>query len=384
MQQNNWRQPIRYAVAILILLAIIWLIITFQPLISSLILAALLAYVLHPLVNLITRNSRLSHSTAVNMVYLLFLLSLVAIPAVLTPIIIGQVRGLAPDIERIGEQIRSFTERPMVIGNISLSFDILLNDLETIATQTITDIASNLGNVLADISTNFLWILIMLVSIYYLLKESHTLIDWGVGLISPRYQHHAERLLADINAIWGSFLRGQLLLMLIIGGLSWLGALIVGLPGAFVVGLIAGILDIIPSLGPVIAAIVAATIALFEGSTYLPVSKLFFVLIVLAVFILIQQVENIWIRPFLMGRRLRLHPALVFVGVLSSLALFGILVTLIIIPLMATIGVLGRYIRCMLQGVDPYPIDSSEASIPEAMGIIEKSPVKDYKFSIRE
>ncbi|MFQ5578144.1 MAG: AI-2E family transporter, partial [Anaerolineae bacterium] len=221
--------------------------------------------------------------------------------------------------------------------------------------QTIADLAANLGDVLAGISTNALWILIVLVSIYYLLKDSHALTDWAVSLISPRYRHHARQLLAEVDAIWGSFLRGQLLLMLIIGLLSWFGGVLVGIPGAFVIGLIAGILDIIPSLGPTLAALLAAVVALFEGSTYLPVSNGLFAIIILIVFVVIQQIENIWIRPALMGRRLKLHPALVFIGVFGSLALFGIFVTLIIIPLMATITVLGRYFRLLLQGKHPYP-----------------------------
>jgi len=356
MNESPWRQPIRFFVVGLIFLIVLWLIVILQPLISSLMVAALLAYMLHPLVNLILRHTRFSHTTAVNIVYLLFLLALIAIPAILTPIIIGQVRGLTPDFEQIGLRIRAITERSFVIGNIPVSLGDVFGNLEAVLNQTVAELASNLGGVLAGISTNFLWILIVLVSIYYLLKDSHTLIDWSIGLVSPPYRHHVRQLVAEIDAIWGNFLRGQLLLMAIVGVLSWLGAAIVGMPGAVVIGFVAGVLDIIPSLGPTLAAIIAAAVALFEGSTYLPVSKFFFALIVLAIFILIQQIENIWIRPALMSRRLRLHPAFVLIGVFGSLALFGIFVTLVIIPLMSTLGALGRYARLMLQGIDPYPL----------------------------
>jgi predicted PurR-regulated permease PerM len=120
-------------------------------------------------------------------------------------------------------------------------------------------------------------------------------------------------------------------------------------------GLIAGILDLIPSLGPTLAAILAVAIAFLEGSAYLPVSNFFFALIVLGIYLVVQQVENIWIRPALMGRRLRLHPALIFVGVFGSLAMFGILAALVVIPVMSSIGVIGRYIMCRMQGINPYP-----------------------------
>jgi len=112
-----------------------------------------------------------------------------------------------------------------------------------------------------------------------------------------------------------------------------------------IIGVIAGVLDIIPSLGPTLAAIIAVTIALFEGSMFLPVENWLFAVIILAIFLVIQQIENIWIRPALMGRRLRLHPAIVFISVLTSLALFGILVTLIIIPLLSSLAMITRYLR---------------------------------------
>jgi len=366
MQSSKWEQPLRFLVIGIIFLVIIWLITTLQPLISSFVVAALLAYVLHPLVNIIIARTRFSHSAAVNIVYILFLLVLGAIPAMLVPVILEQTKGLSPDFEFMASQLQAFTEKPLAVGPLSLSLETLVSDLTSSIAQTFGDLATNFAYVLAGISTNFLWILVIMVLVYYLLKDSHRLIDWLLGFFSDHYRHHAQNLLAEIDSIWGSFLRGQLLLMLFVGALSWLGASIVGMPGAFVIGLIAGILDIIPSLGPMLAAIVAALVALFEGSSYLPVSNIFFAVIVLGVFLLIQQIENIWVRPAVMGRRLRLHPAIVLVGVFTSLALFGILVTLIIIPLMATLSVLFRYFRLRTQDIDPYPHPADAPSHPPA------------------
>ncbi len=355
MRPNNWQRPIQYAIVGLIFILVVWLFIKLQPLISSLVVAALLAYVLHPLVNIITRQTRLSHKTAVALVYFLFLLLLAAIPAILTPVVIVQTKEFVPDFEFLSKQVNRLSEQSLTFSNFTFSLDTVITDLETSVTQAIAEIATNLGLVLADISTNFLWGLIVLVSVFYLLRDSHKLFDWVMAFVPPAYHRHTKYLLGEIDAVWGSFLRGQLLLMLIVGVMSWFGAMLVGMPGAFIVGLIAGVLDIIPSLGPMLAAVVAGSIALFEGSTYLPVSNVFFAIIILAIFLVIQQIENIWIRPALMGRRLRLHPALVFISVLTSLALFGILVTLLIIPLMATLGILTRYLRDRLRGIDPYP-----------------------------
>ncbi len=365
MQSSKWAQPVRFAVVAAIFLAVIWLIIAIQPLISSFIIAALIAYILHPLVNVITRRSRLGHRAAVNIIYFLFLLVLAAIPGTLTPIFIVQLGSVSFDLKTFSEQAQSAIEQSILVSNLPISLDILFDDLGNMLTQTAGDVASNLGGVVAGVSTNFLWVLAVLVMLYYLLKDSRQLIDWGISFISPAYRHHAEYLLAESDIIWGSFLRGQLLLMLIIGVISWWGSAAVGLPGAFIVGLLAGLLDIIPSLGPTLAAIAAVSVALFEGSTYLPVSNWVFALIVLAIFLIIQQIENIWIRPALMGRRLKLHPALVFVGVIGSLALFGILPALLIIPLMATIGMLMRYTQSRMRGIDPISPNAADDHVPQ-------------------
>ncbi len=356
MQSSKWAQPIRYAIVAIFSLAIIWLIIAIQPLISSFIISALIAYILHPLVNFVIKHTKLGHTAAVNIVYLLFLLVLAAIPGTLTPIFVVQLSGISFDVQSITDQGKALVEQYILISSLPVSLDVLFNDLGQMITQTVGDVASNLGGIVAGVSTNFLWVLVVLVLIYYLLKDASQLLNWLVKLVSPTYRHHAQHLLAEIDLIWGSFLRGQLLLMLIIGLISWLGSAIVGLPGAFVLGLLAGLLDIIPSLGPTLAAVVAVSVALFEGSTYLPVSNWIFALIVLTIFLVIQQIENIWIRPALMGRRLKLHPALIFVGVIGSLAQFGIMMALIIIPLMSTIGLLSRYAQQRMRDIDPYPL----------------------------
>ncbi len=355
MLSQNKKQTIQYALAFVIAIVGLWLLVQLQPLINALIISGLLAYILHPLVNLFTKKTKISHTLAVIFTYLLFLIFIGAIPAILTPIILNQTGDFMPDFELLGEQITTFANSPLVIGGFTVPVDTAFSDLTRSITQTFAALASNLGAVLAGVSTNFLWVLVVLVSVFYLLRDSHKLLSWIITFIPQKYHGNTHYLLHEIDQIWGSFLRGQLLLMLIVGVLSWLGALAVGLPGALIIGLLAGILDIIPSLGPTLAAIIAAVVALFEGSTYLPISNVFFTVIIVTIFLVVQQIENIWIRPALMGKRLRLHPAIVFVSVLSSLALFGILVTLIIVPVLSTFGILLRHLQGTIQDANGLP-----------------------------
>jgi predicted PurR-regulated permease PerM len=142
--------------------------------------------------------------------------------------------------------------------------------------------------------------------------------------------------------------------MTLIAIMTSVGMTAVGLRGAVGVGILAGILDIIPSVGPLIAGVIAGLVALIFGSSYLDISNLFFALIVVLIFLVIQQIENIWLRPQIMGQTLRLHPGVIFVGVIGALVLSGVLGALVIIPLMASVAVLGRYIKAKLRGQDPW------------------------------
>ncbi len=100
---------------------------------------------------------------------------------------------------------------------------------------------------------------------------------------------------------------------------------------------------------------IAAVIAWFEGSVYLPLSNAWFTVVVIALYNLVQLVENIWLQPRIMERSLRLHRGLVFVAVVSALTLAGALVALIIVPLIGSVVVVGRYLRCRVLGSEPWP-----------------------------
>jgi hypothetical protein len=136
--------------------------------------------------------------------------------------------------------------------------------------------------------------------------------------------------------------------------LSWLVGSLVGLPDALLIGILAGALDVIPSLGPIIALVIATLVALFQGSYYLALSNIWFALLVFGLFFLIQIVENIWLRPRILSHSLRLHPALVFVAIIGALALAGVVAALVIVPVIKSSEVLGSYLIRRMLGLDPW------------------------------
>jgi len=154
-----------------------------------------------------------------------------------------------------------------------------------------------------------------------------------------------------MKQIWQGYLRENLALMLITGVLFTIAWLAIGLPGAFILVIITGVLTIIPDLGPAIAAALATVVALFEGSTYLDISNYWFAVLVLGIYMLLINIKGIWIRPRIFARSVHMHDGIVFIAIMAAVVLQGILGALVIVPVLDSVGVLGRYIYRQLMGL---------------------------------
>jgi predicted PurR-regulated permease PerM len=211
-------------------------------------------------------------------------------------------------------------------------------------------------DILQATTSNLGWLLVVLVTTYYLLLDWPRLREWLLGLVPAERRSSVLRLYGEIATVWRLYLHGQLRLMFFVGLLTGLLLAAVGLPGAWAFGFLAGLLDVILTAGPTLVTALAAIVAYFTGSTILPISNLWFALIVIGLNALIQGLENVWLRPRIMGATLKLHPAIVFIAIIGSLALAGVLTALIIIPLLGSLAIIGRYVYCRMLGIDPWTV----------------------------
>jgi predicted PurR-regulated permease PerM len=366
MVNEGWSRVTRYLALILVLTALVWLLFAVRALIGPLVVAALLAYVLNPAVTLITTRTKLRHNLSVSLVYLLFLAVLVVILVIFVPVVVHQAKSLSLELQDIKVQLEDALVRPITFLGFDLSLDALLVELKEISSPLLKP--ERVLRVLKATTTNLAWILVILVTPYYLLRDWERLREWLIRLAPEAYQADVRRLHKDIQGVWQAYLRGQLLLMLVVGVLTGLGSAGVGLPGAVALGLLAGVLELIPSLGPTAAMVVAAVVAWFEGSAHLPLSNVWFTAVVVALYTLVQLVENVWLQPHIIGRSLRLHPGLVFVAVVGALTLAGALVTLIIVPLIGSAVVVGRYVHRKMLGLEPWPEPTGNLSTDTSSG----------------
>jgi predicted PurR-regulated permease PerM len=343
----------RYFVLALVLAGLALVAYLARGLVGPLVIASLIAYLLKPLSCFASDRFRLRQEAAATVVYILFFALLIAVVVLLAPVLIRQVQNVTQAIQDFIPRLEARLAEPIWILGFPFRLDGVYADLREASGQLFAP--DRVFSVIKGATTNIAWVLVIFVTAYYLLRDWEKLRDWIIRLAPPAYQSDIVQMHEQIKLIWRGYLRGQLLLMLIIGLISTLSAFAVGLPNAILLGLIAGGLDFIPTLGPTVATAIAAFIAWTAGSTYLAISPAWFVVLVVVVFQLIQLAESVWIQPRILGRRLHLHRGLVFVAIISALTLGSILLALIIVPLIASLGVIGSYVRRKLLGIEDPP-----------------------------
>jgi predicted PurR-regulated permease PerM len=295
---------------------------------------------------LIKDRTRLNRAWAARSVYALFLLALAGIPTTLGAIAVGQFRRLQTEFMAAIDALRRWLFQPIDILGYTLRPQSLLDNLGQLANNALAALPSGSFDVLSGVSTNLLWGVTILVTLYYLLTDGPKIKPWLVGLVPDAYRDEFQRLLDEVNGIWGAFLRAQLLIFVILAVLMGGGTLLV--------------------------------IWLFQ-TDLLEFSPLALILLLILVYTAAQQVDNLWLHPQLMGNRMRLHPGLVFVGLAGALGLGGALGVIIVVPCMASVKVIGRYVRCKLLGLDPWPpteaaVAQEEPSEPASTAPSETAP----------
>jgi predicted PurR-regulated permease PerM len=143
---------------------------------------------------------------------------------------------------------------------------------------------------------------------------------------------------------------------------------IIGIPGALVLGVIAGLFTLVPDVGPFLAMVLAAGVALLEGSTWIPLSNFWVAGIVVIVYLVLINLKNFFLRPYIMGRSVHMNEALVFIAIVIATILKGILGALLVVPLLASAIVIGGYVQRRVLGLPPFEDDGSKQFVaPEGV-----------------
>jgi predicted PurR-regulated permease PerM len=356
-KDNPWSLPVRYLVLGLVTLLLLLLLWYIRSVLEPLIIAAFIAYLINPAINFLVVRWRISRKVSVNLVYFITLALIIGAPATLTTFLFDEFRLVVADVVNQFDYLIVQLERPLSIAGISINFGQLADQLTQFRSTFLTSLPDQALKTLGKTSMGALWVIVILVAVYYLLAEWPHLRDGFIGSFPDKFVPELSELYQRLRKIWMNYLRGQLLLMLIVGVAFTIAWTIIGIPGALVLGIIAGFLTLIPDVGPFLAAIAAIGVAMLEGSNWIwmPASHFIVGLITLAAYLLLIAIKNFWVRPVIMGRSVHMHEALVLISILLATVLWGIMGALIIVPVLASLAVIVDYLRRRILGMTPFP-----------------------------
>jgi predicted PurR-regulated permease PerM len=361
-QPTRWSMPTKYIVGIGIFLSVLFIFYISRSVISLFVVSALIAFIIQPIINYFQRRFKLKRGISVGFTYLLVLIILLLIPIIFIPAVVNAInfaleidyQAILENIAQIVANIEEQIDRIPVVNSIAgpamdslvkasssltdlenpdvIEYDTSLATISTRLAQTLGLLVNILGPMVSAVVS---FVFMLLISIHMSLSGDK-LRQWYPTLIPPRYQAEIEDLVKRIEMIWASFLRSQLVLMVVIGTVVWLGNVLLGTPQAFFLGVMAGILEIIPNLGPFLATIPAVVLAIFFGSEHFAINNLLFALIVIGFYILVQTLENQLLVPTILGDAVDLPPLVVIIGVVVGGASAGILGVFLSTPIIAT------------------------------------------------
>jgi predicted PurR-regulated permease PerM len=381
MKNNQWSLSSRYVTGIIVFVAAIALIIYAREAIKMLVIAAFVAYLISPVVTLLMHNTKLSRTAAVNIVYFSALIVLVGVPATLTPIFFDEIKIVASDLLDLSRQTSVLLTQPVQFGSMVFHFEQLGQSLGQLQESILTPLPEEALALLETTSINVLWSLVILVSVHLFMSEWPRMRDWIIDLSPEEYHSDMHELYKRLRNVWMAYLRGQIVLMLVVGVAFTIAWLILGIPGALVLGVLAGLFTLIPDVGPFLAAMLAVGVALLEGSSWMPFSNFWVAGIVGLTYLVMINLKNFFVRPIIMGRSLRMNEALIFIAIMIATILEGIMGALLVVPVLASVVVIMEYLRRRILGLSPFAYnDNNEKFVPPSEKI---KPQRQLKFFMK-
>lgn len=359
-----WDAPFRYIVLTVLLILLAGLLWYIREIFKPLITAALMAYFLSPAVSSLMTRFRMRRKMAASIVYVSALALVVILSITLLPEMFEQIASILTDVRTALTGLETSLGAPLILGNLRIDMRLLVPALRGLVNQNaIVPQPADALRFLQVTSRGFLWSLVILVTAYYLLTEWDRLRVWLIGLAPPHEQSDLSQLYRRVRAVWTGYLRGQIRLIIILAIMYAIAWQIIGLPGALLLGVLAGLLNLLPEIGPAAVAILAVVVAFLEGSSlFTAMPNLWFAALTLGLYLVLNTVKTVFIQPRVLGHSVLLHEGVVFIAIVAAVILQGMLGVLIVVPLLATIVVVGKYIRRRLLGLPPFEEDEDPAS----------------------
>ncbi|GEK06250.1 AI-2E family transporter [Schleiferilactobacillus harbinensis] len=311
----------------------------FSTLFGPIIAAGFLFYMLNPLVKLLMKL-HVPRRMAIVLLFVLLLAAVALVFAAIIPNLIEQVTQVVDNFPGFLSELRksstAFLNTPLLRRfNLTESLTQLKLDPATILRSVLSGVSNNIGGVVSSVGSVVISAITVPVMLYYFLQDGHKLIPNIQRFFPNRLNDQISDVLTKMNETISHYVAGEALELLFVGTFTGLGYLIIGMPYALLLGVVAGFMNIIPYLGPYIglapALIIASTISWEQAA------------LVCVVVVIVQQLDGNFIYPNVVGKALDIHPLTIIILLLVVGNLWGIIGMIIGVPIYAVVKTVVQY-----------------------------------------
>ena len=387
----RWTPMTKMVIGLTIIAIIGASIIWFRGIIGPLILAFVLAYLLYPLVTWVSERIKFSWRTSVAIVYLLVVILVGGILFLVGLAVLQQIQSLLSFVQRF------ITDLPLLVANLSTQNFLFgpfafnfgeLFDLQYFTNQvlaTIQPILRQIGGLITSFAgsafVTVAWGLFILIISYFLLAESGKFQGQFFRVEIPGYEVDIMRMGSELRKTWNAFLRGQLIISVLVLISYSILMTILGIGFAFGIAILAALARFVPYIGPLITLILTGLVAFFQVDNYFGLAPWQYTLLVILSAILLDQIFDNFIAPRLLGQKLNVHPAAILVAAIVFANLIGIIGLVLAAPVVATINLISRYVFRKMLDQDPWPVEEIQ---PRPDGWTWAAVFQGYRTSIRD
>ncbi len=363
-KKSGWSSQTKIIVIIILLLSLVYVLYKFSVAIAPMVLAIILAYVLNPLVNRLQKKLKMHRVIAILLVYLIMFLLVGTVLMIVIPILIDQVKLVALDINQLLKDASTYFSGQIVFAGVEIDGQALFGRILDSTQGLFESIFGTTIDIVTAVVSSIVWIVFIMVIAFYLINDSTAIAEWFKRLLPPAYKEDVIKLGTEINTIWSAFFRGQLLLALIVSSFITLEGLIIGLPFALLMGVLAGLLEFMPSIGHGIWLVIASLVGLFLGSTWIPIPNWAFMILILVLHTVFTQFDLNYLIPRIIGRSVHLHPLVVIIGIIAGAAIAGVLGVVLAAPTIASLRIILGYIYSHLFDIGQVNSNSVSDKLP--------------------
>ncbi len=316
------------------LIGLVWFAQKISWVIELIIISLLIVYILYPITEYLKEKRKVSHLFAVIVTFICFMIIILTMIGLVIPVFQKELQDIANDLPEYISQIQYFIEEA---ANYLMAFNLgpeIMNSILNFSTN-LQPVLEEIASFSVSIISSFLDVFFILFIVFYLLYDFRNIRQMLIRILPNPYRTIGEDIIGIVDRNFGNYIRGNIIRCTIVGLLTGFVLFAVGMPYSFLLGIIAGLLNIILYIGPYIAA-VPALILSFSPHTPSPV-------IVILIYLIVQIIDGVLLSPLLLGQAVKLKPITVIISLLIGQQLAGILGMILSTPVAGIIRSLLEY-----------------------------------------